>query len=110
MNCLGRDEAALEIGMDGAGRNGRFLTGMNRPGPRLLFAGGEKRTQAEQMINRADKRMNAAVFHAQIAPRSNSATLQAKIVGFDVSKKKLRAMFFSSGVNRAVIAGFPALR
>ena len=30
--------------------------------------------------------------------RSDSATLQAKIVGFDVSRKKLRAATFSSGV------------
>jgi hypothetical protein len=36
--------------------------------------------------------------------------LQAKIVGFDVSRKKLRAATFSSGAKLAVIAGLPASR
>ena len=45
----------------------------------------------------------------EIAAKSDSATLQAKIVGFDVSRKKPRATVFSSGVNSAVIAGFPAV-
>src|SRR5438477_8649854 len=42
--------------------------------------------------------------------RSASATLQAKRVGFEVSRKKLRATIFSSGSSGAVIAGFPESR
>ena len=45
---------------------------------------------------------------AATAAKSASATLQAKSVGFDISRKKSRAMIFSSVVNSAVMAGLPA--
>src|SRR5437762_10708234 len=45
----------------------RFLTRMNRPSARLFFACSEKRTQTEQMIDGANKRMNPAVLQAEVA-------------------------------------------
>ena len=53
--------------MDSSGGRWRFVAGVNRPGARFFFASGEKRAQAEQMINGANERVHAAVFHAQTA-------------------------------------------
>ena len=61
------DEAALEIGMDHARGRRRFVAGVNGPGARFLFAGREECAQAEQMINRANERVHAAVFDAEAA-------------------------------------------
>ena len=46
---LGADEAALEIGMDGAGGLGRLGAFLHRPGARFLRAGGEEGDQVEQV-------------------------------------------------------------
>ena len=53
--------------MDRARRLLRFFAGMNRPGARFFFARRQERSQAEQMINRPNKRMDAAVFHTNAA-------------------------------------------
>ena len=57
---LGRDEAALEIAVDDAGGGGRFVAGADGPGAGLLLAGGEVGAQAEQVIDGADERADAA--------------------------------------------------
>src|SRR5882724_2501776 len=46
VNGLGCNEAALEIGMDYAGRRWGFVPGANRPGARFFFAGRQISAQA----------------------------------------------------------------
>src|SRR6266446_289293 len=67
LNRVRRDEATLEIRMDRAGGRRRFLARVNGPGARFFFSGGEEGAQAEQMINRPNKRVHAAVFDAEAA-------------------------------------------
>ena len=67
MNRFRCDKTALEIGVNHAGGGRRFVAGVNGPGARLFFAGGKKRAQAEQMINRANERVHTAVFDAEPA-------------------------------------------
>ena len=62
---FGFDEAALEIGVNDAGRFGRGVARVNRPGADFLFAGGEIRPQAEQMIRGADQRADAGFVDAE---------------------------------------------
>src|SRR5216110_2160563 len=46
---FGFDEPALEIAVDGAGRFGSGIAGMDGPGADLFLAGGQKGPQAKQM-------------------------------------------------------------
>ena len=160
MNRFRRNKAALEIRVDRPRGSGCLVASVNCPGARFFFAGGKKGAQAEQMINSADERMDAAVFHAEIvqifqascfaeidefaldlradhhrfggkmmarvildtacrrrcldssriAAKSDSADVTCKNSRLRVSRKKPRAISFSSGVSSAVIAGFPASR
>ncbi len=61
-NHLGADEAALEIGMDRAGRLGGLGAAPHRPGARLLGAGGEEGDEVEQVIARADEAVEARLL------------------------------------------------
>ena len=60
------DEAALEVGVDDAGRLRRGVAVVDRPGPDLLLAGGEVGLQAEQVIRRPDQRAGAAFLDAEL--------------------------------------------
>ena len=67
MNSLRCDKTAFEIGMDNSGSSRRLVAGVNGPGTRLFFPGGEKGAQTKQMINGPDERVHTTVFHAQTA-------------------------------------------
>src|SRR6185369_9294538 len=49
-DSLAANEAALEIGVNDTGGDGRRVALMDRPGPDLLLAGGEIRLQAQQTV------------------------------------------------------------
>ena len=53
---LGADEAALEVGVDDAGRLRRGVAAVDGPGAHFLHAGGEVGLQAEQVVAGADQR------------------------------------------------------
>src|SRR4029077_1618006 len=61
------NKTAFEIGMDRTRGGGRFFAGVNSPGARFFFTRRKKCSQAKQMIDRANERMNAAVFNAKTA-------------------------------------------
>ena len=63
---LGADEAALEIGVDLAGRLGRLGAACDRPGARFLGAGGEEGDQAEQLVAGADDAGEAGLLEAEV--------------------------------------------
>src|SRR5439155_23379281 len=67
VNGFRRDKTAFEIGVDRSGSGWRLFAGVNGPSARLLFAGGKKRVQPEQMIDRANERVYTAVLHAEAA-------------------------------------------
>ena len=56
---LGADEAALEVGVDDAGRLRRAVALVDRPGPRLLRPGREIGLQAKQLVGFADQSIQA---------------------------------------------------
>src|SRR5206468_9693354 len=66
-NRLRSDETAFESGMDRTRGVGRFFAGVNSPGARFFFTRRQKCSQAKQMIDPANERMNAAVFNAKTA-------------------------------------------
>src|SRR4029079_12683168 len=47
---FGANEAALEVGVDDAGRRGRGVTAVDCPRAHFLFTGGEIGLQSEQVI------------------------------------------------------------
>ena len=67
MYGLGRDEAALEIGVNHAGGGRRLVTGANGPRACFLFPGRQVCPQAEQMIHGPDQGADPAAFHSEIA-------------------------------------------
>ena len=69
---FGRDEAALEIGVNHARGGRRFVAGADRPGAGFFFAGGQIGAQAEQMIDGANERA-----HAAAGPRRGRADIPA---------------------------------
>src|SRR5260221_11101829 len=64
---LGADEAALEVGMDGAGGFGRRGAAPDGPGARLLRPGGEERDQVEQRVPGADPPRQAGLGEPEAA-------------------------------------------
>src|SRR4029453_835145 len=67
LNRFRGDKTTLEIGMDNARGGGRLVTGVNCPCACLLFACGEKRAQAKQMIDGANECVHAAIFDTDTA-------------------------------------------
>src|SRR5215204_5493898 len=65
-NRLRLDEAALEVGVDDAGRLRRSVSDLDGPGADLLFTGGEVGLQAEQMVSGADQSVHAAFLHPEL--------------------------------------------
>ena len=61
---MGADEAAFEIGVDNAGGLRCGVAFVNGPRTHFLHAGGEIGLQAEQIVARADKAVQAGLFHA----------------------------------------------
>src|SRR5262249_18325221 len=59
---LGADEAALEIGMDDGGSLRRLGSTRDRPGRRLLGAGGEIGDQVEERIPGANQSIEARLL------------------------------------------------
>src|SRR4051812_16372113 len=58
-NGLGADEAALEIGMDRAGRLWRLAARGNGPGTGFFRTGGKKRDEMKEVIAGADQPVKA---------------------------------------------------
>ena len=61
---LGADEAALEVGVDDAGRLRRAGAARHGPGPRLLRTGGEIGDEVEQRVAGADQPVEAGLGEA----------------------------------------------
>ena len=64
---LGLDEAALEVGVDGASGLGGGVAGVNGPGATFLFVEGEKGAQAQQAVGGVDEGVHAGFGHAEFA-------------------------------------------
>ena len=62
---LGADEAALEIGVDDAGRLRRLGAARDGPGAHFLRAGGEIGDQAEEIVAGADQPVEARLGEAE---------------------------------------------
>ena len=67
--------------MDRAGSRWGFVAGVNGPGTRLLFAGGNERAETEKMINSPNERVHAAIFHTEV-PQIFQGFLLAQIDKF----------------------------
>ena len=63
-NHLGADEAAFEIGVDDTGSLRCGVAFVDGPRTYFLHAGGEISLQAEQIVARADKAVQAGFLHA----------------------------------------------
>ena len=62
---LGLDEAALEVGVDDAGRLGRLRSDADGPGTDLLRTGREEALQSQQAIGRLRERLEPRALETQ---------------------------------------------
>ena len=69
---LGADEAAGQVGVDGAGRVERRVADAQCPGAALVLAGGEEAEQAEQAVGQADHPTTRCLGDAEVLHEGTS--------------------------------------
>src|SRR4051812_32288174 len=63
---FGADEAALDVGVDFAGRELRRRVARNRPGAALVFAHREERDVAEEVVARANHAIQPGLTQSEV--------------------------------------------